>query len=141
MPELKMPNLNQLTVSGRLTQDPDVTSMASGQDRAYFRIAVNRSYRVGEEWKEETSFFSVVAWGHAATRAGENLSKGDPVIIEGRLRSYDPPAGDDGERRASVVEITAQRVVKLTSNGDSNGHSSEEDRTSFPPESTEYSDL
>jgi single-strand DNA-binding protein len=113
MSPLRMPQLNEVMVAGRLCSDPDISTTSGGTQRGYVRLAVNRSYRRNDEWEEETCFFSIVAWAGVAERL-EQLKKGSPVIVQGRLRSYDPPQDDDGTRKPSVVEITAQRIQHVT---------------------------
>ena len=98
MPTLRMPNINQVAVSGTLCQDADFRFMDDGAARLRSRVAVNRSYRDrNQEWQEETSYFDVVLRGRAAETLCEKLTKGTPVFITGRLQSlrfrddHDPP--------------------------------------------------
>ena len=61
MSTLRMPNINQVALSGRLVQDPELRFMDNGSARLRGHIAVNRSYRDrNKEWLEETSFFNIV---------------------------------------------------------------------------------
>ena len=67
MSTLRMPNINQVALSGRLVKDPDFQFLDKGSAPLRGRIAVNRSYRDrNDEWQEETSFFDVVLWQKAA---------------------------------------------------------------------------
>ena len=78
MSSLNMPNINQVTLSGRVVQDPDFRFVENGAARLSGRIAVNRSYRdPNEEWQEETSFFDIVLWQKAAEAFSQRLHKGD----------------------------------------------------------------
>ena len=120
MSPLRMPQLNEIIVAGRLTSDPEVSETTNGTQRGYCRIAVNRSFQRNGEWDEETSFFNVVAWAGTAERL-EKLKKGAPVVINGRLRSYDPGEDDEGNRRPTVVEITAQRIQHVSYDEDKTG--------------------
>ena len=62
-----MPNINQVSLSGRLVQDPDFQFLYNDSARLHGRITVNRSYRNrNDEWQEETSFFNIVPWQKAA---------------------------------------------------------------------------
>ena len=81
MSTLRMPNINQVALSGRLVQDPELRFMDNGSARLRGRIAVNRSYRDrNDEWQEETSFFDIVLWQKAAETFAERLHKGTPVL-------------------------------------------------------------
>src|SRR5690606_16317815 len=61
--------------------------------------------QVNGEWQEQTSFFNVVAWGTTGENAAATFTKGDRVIVVGRLeqRSWET---QDGEKR-SVIEVIA----------------------------------
>ena len=69
MSQLKMPNINQVALSGRLVQDPDFTLSETGMARLTARIAVNRTYRDrNDAWQEETSFFDIASWQKPQSR-------------------------------------------------------------------------
>ena len=98
-----------VTITGNLTDDPEVTFTPGGAAVCNFRLAVTPRIREGDTWKDgETSFFRVTAWGQLAEHVGDSLSKGDRVIVQGQLktRSWETP---EGEKR-SVVEVTAEEV-------------------------------
>jgi single-strand DNA-binding protein len=71
-------------------------------------VAVNRRYQQNGEWQEDTSFFDVVCWRDLADNVSESISKGDRIIVTGRLeqRSWET---QDGDKR-SKVEIVADEV-------------------------------
>ena len=88
MSQLKMPNINQVTLSGRLFQEPDFTLSKTVTARLTARIAVNRTYRDRNDvWQEETSFFDIVLWQKAAESFSQRLHKGTPIFASGRLHS------------------------------------------------------
>lgn len=101
---------NTVTLVGNLTRDPELRFTPSGQATSSFGLAVNRRWqdRQSGEWQEVTSFFNVVAWREMAENVSESLSKGDRVVVTGRLeqRSWET---EQGERR-SVVEVVADEV-------------------------------
>lgn len=103
-----MANLNRVYLLGNLTRDPELRYTPSGTAVASFGLAVNRRYRQGEEWKEETCFVDVVVFGRQAETVNEYLSKGRQALVEGRLtwRSWET---DEGTRR-SKHEVVAQNV-------------------------------
>lgn len=98
---------NHLTITGNLTRDPELRSTTRSQV-ANFSIAVNRRYRVEEEWHEEVSFFDCEAWGGTAERVGQSLQKGSPVFIDGRLKQ--DSWTDQNGRKQSRVRIVADRI-------------------------------
>jgi single-strand DNA-binding protein len=99
-------------ITGNLTDAPELRFTPNGAAVANFRVAVTARIRdIGDagRWKDgETSFFRVNAWRQLAENATESLSKGDRVIIVGRLkaRTWETP---EGERR-SVTEIEADEI-------------------------------
>jgi single-strand DNA-binding protein len=103
-----MANLNKVILMGNLTRDPELRYTPSGTPVANFGLAVSRRYTQGEERKEEVCFIDIVAFGRQAEVVGEYLSKGRPVLIEGRLqwRSWESP---DGQKR-SKHEVVAENV-------------------------------
>ncbi|MEA3475856.1 MAG: single-stranded DNA-binding protein [Candidatus Cloacimonadota bacterium] len=110
--KLNLPRINHVIVSGRLTRDVDLRYTPSGTPAANIGIASDRSYRDSDgNWQQETSFLRVVAWTRNAEWAAENLKKGSPVIIEGRIRARNWQDKDDKPR--TTVEIVASRIQKL----------------------------
>jgi single-strand DNA-binding protein len=107
-----MAGLNKVMVIGNLGADPEMRYMADGTALTSFRIASSRNYsgRDGER-KEETEWFSVVAWQKLAEQCSQFLQKGRRVYVEGRLRtrSWDTP---DGQRRYRT-EVVAEKVLFL----------------------------
>ena len=114
-----MANFNKVFLMGNLTRDPELRYTASGSPVASLGLAVNRKYRHGEEWKEETCFVDITVWGKLGETCSEYLSKGRPVFVEGRLnfRSWQT---EDGQKR-SKLEVVASNVQFLGRAGDNRG--------------------
>ncbi|MBP2651573.1 MAG: ssbA [Firmicutes bacterium] len=100
--------MNKVILVGRLAQDPEVRYTQSGKAVASFNIAVNRFSGQGQK---EADFIPIVAWEKLAEICGNNLTKGQRVLIEGRLqiRSYE---ANDGQKRR-VAEVIAQNMEFL----------------------------
>jgi single-strand DNA-binding protein len=100
--------MNKVILVGRLAQDPEVRYTQSGKAVASFTIAVNRFSGGGQK---EADFIPVVAWEKLAETCGNNLTKGQRVLVEGRLqiRSYET---NDGQKRR-VAEVVAQNIEFL----------------------------
>ena len=103
-----MANGNTITIIGNVTRDPELRYLTSGTALAQLGVAVNRRYQQNGEWQEDTSFFDVVCWRELADNVSESISKGDRIIVTGRLeqRSWET---QDGDKR-SKVEIVADEV-------------------------------
>jgi len=106
-----MASFNKVILMGNLTKDPEVRYAPNGTAVASFGLAVNRRYKQGEEMKEEVCFIDVVVFGKQAETSGQYLSKGQGVIIDGRLqqRRWDT---EDGQKR-SKHEVVAQSIQFL----------------------------
>jgi len=84
--------VNKVLLTGRLTRDPEMRSLASGKNVTTFTVASNEFIGGG---KEKAEYHPVVAWDRLAEIAGRYLGKGQQVAIEGRLqtRSWDDEKG------------------------------------------------
>lgn len=101
---------NTITISGNVTRDPELRYLNGGSPAAMFSIAVNRRWqnKSTQEWEEQVSFFDVCAYGSLAENVAESITKGNRVIVSGRLeqRSWEK----DGEKK-SKVEVVADEVA------------------------------
>jgi single-strand DNA-binding protein len=99
-----------VTLTGNLTDDPELKHTGNGNLVANFRLAVTARVRDGDSWRDgDTSFFRVNIWRQLAEHVTDSLAKGDRAVVIGRLksRSWETP---EGERR-SVVEVEADEVA------------------------------
>jgi single-strand DNA-binding protein len=94
---------NTLTLVGNMTRDPELTFIASGSALCKFSIADNQKKANGEE---VAHFFDCVAWSDLAENIAESFSKGQRVIVHGRLKQ-DRWENENGENRQKV-EITVE---------------------------------
>lgn len=101
--------LNNVTLAGNLTRDPEKRIVGNQQSVVNFGLAINRRYtsNTGER-KEEVTFIDVEAWGKTAELVDQYLSKGRNVLIEGRLK-LDQWEDQNGQKR-SRVRVVANRI-------------------------------
>lgn len=112
-------SFNQVILMGNLTRDPELRQIPSGQSVCSFSLALNRSYKGQDgEWKEATDFVDVVAWGALGERVAQYITKGRPVLVNGRLQSRSWE--QDGQKR-SKLEVIAQDVTFLGGRGGEGG--------------------
>ena len=100
---------NHTTIVGNLVDDPEIRFTNTGVAVANLRVAVTQRVQQDGQWRDgETSFFKVNVWRGQAEHLAESLSKGDRVMVTGRLRqrSWETP---EGEKR-SVTELEADEV-------------------------------
>lgn len=100
--------LNKVFLIGRLTRDPEIRFLPSGTQVTTFSIAVNRRFKVGDDWREETYYFDIETFGNLAERLGKQLNKGTQILIEGQLRQ-DRWETSSGEKR-SKIKVVADKV-------------------------------
>lgn len=99
--------MNSIVLVGRLTRDPELRYVPSGDPVANFAIAVERPYK-NAEGEREVDFIDIVAWRKLAENTAKYTGKGHLVGVRGRLqiRTYQ---GQDGQKR-KVAEIVADMV-------------------------------
>jgi len=105
---------------GNLTADPELRYTPNGTAVADLRMAVNREFSSKEgERKSETLFVDVVTWARTAENCSQYLSKGRPVMVEGRLK-LDTWENQQGEKR-SKIRVVAENVQFLGGKGQGTG--------------------
>jgi single-strand DNA-binding protein len=113
--ELKLPEINRVFLSGRLTRDPDHRYAADGTEVANLAIAFHRHYR-GRDGRlaEHTGYVTVVTYQRLAQVCVQYLKKGNAVVVEGRLqmREWTTPQGARRQR----LEIRGESVHFLEKN-------------------------
>ena len=98
-----------MTISGRLTRDPETRITQSGMAVVSFSVAVNeRKKDANGEWKDFPNYFDCTMFGKYAESVSKSLYKGVPVTVDGRLKQQ--TWEKDGQRR-SKVEIIANELV------------------------------
>ena len=107
-----MASLNKVMIIGNLGSEPEMRFTPNGNPVTSFRVATNRVYTTAEgERREETEWFTVVAWNKLAEQCNQFLTKGRLIYAEGRLhtRTWE---GQDGQKHYRT-EIIANRVTFL----------------------------
>ena len=108
--------LNRIILIGRLTRDPELRYVPSGQPVASFTLAVDRSF-ANQQGERQTDFIDIVAWRRLAEQVTQHLNKGRLVAVEGRLqiRSYETQDGQ--KRKAAEVVADAVRFLDRKTGG------------------------
>lgn len=100
-----MPSLNRVMLMGNLGRDPEVRYQPSGDAVASFSIATNETVKDGAEKKVVTEWHDCVIFGKRAEVLAEYVKKGDPLYVEGKLRSRKWKDKSGNERTAKEVVI------------------------------------
>ena len=131
MSQFSMIDVNRVTLTGRLTRDPELRYTGNGSPVTTLRIACSRKYRTrAGDTKEDTLFIDVVAWERTAEICAQYLGKGRPVYVEGRLQSRSWEK--DGQKR-NTIEMVADRVQFMDYVGDGGQTESTTSADDAPP--------
>lgn len=134
---------NTIVISGNLTRDLETRFTPSGTQVVHGGLAQNRRWKnAAGEQQESTNYFDFVIWGDVGAHATESLSKGDRVILSGRLEYRSWKADVDGqEQTRSKIELVvddigpslrwATATVAKVAKGEGNGAGA---RVTVPPE-------
>ena len=98
-----MASYNKVMLMGNLTRDPEVRYTPKGSAVADLGLAINRVYTTeNNERREEVTYVDVVLWSRLAELAGQYLSKGRAVFIEGRLQMDTWEDKQTGQKRSKI---------------------------------------
>jgi single-strand DNA-binding protein len=136
-----MASYNRVILVGNLTRDPELRYIPSGTAVTDIGLAVNdRRKNAQGEWVEETTFVDVTLWARQAEVASEYLSKGAPVLIEGRLKL---DTWEKEGKKQSKLRVVGERMQMLGARGQGGGgggpRAARGTGESGPPPEMEYS--
>lgn len=97
--------MNTVTIVGNITAQPELRYTPSGAAVANFTVAVNKRVKTEDEWTDELEgFFRCNVWRDQAENVA-NLSKGQRVVVVGRLKQRSWEAKDGSKRDAVEIEV------------------------------------
>jgi len=114
-----MASYNRVVLLGNLTRDVELRYIPSGTAVTDIGLAVNDRVKRNDQWVDEATFVDITLWGRTAEVASEYLSKGSPVLIEGRLK-FESWETQDGQKR-SKLKVVGERMQLLGSKGGGGG--------------------
>ena len=130
--------INNVTLVGRLTKDPDLRYTQSGTAVGQFTLAVNRNF-TNQQGDREADFINCVIWRKAAESFANYARKGTLIGLTGRIqtRNYDNQQG----QRVYVTEIVVENFQFLESKEvNDQRRSSKPDQATFDKQATEKPD-
>ena len=111
--------VNKAILVGNLGRDPEIRSTPSGQQVASFSLATNRKWRDRDgNRQEQTEWHDIVCWGRQAEVAGQYLTKGKQIYVEGRIQTRSWEDKQSGEKKYRT-EIVCDNFQMLGQRGDS----------------------
>lgn len=115
-----MASLNKVMLIGNLGKDPEVRYTAGGTAVASFSLATSEKFKGKDgNWEEKTEWHNITLWARLAEIAGEYLSKGKTVYIEGRLQTRKWTDKDGRDRY--TTEIVGEKMQMLSGKGEGGG--------------------
>lgn len=106
-----MASFNKVILLGNVTRDPELRYVSSGSAVTEIGLAVNgRRKGPNGDWIEETTFVDVTFWSRDAEIAGEYVTKGSPLLIEGRLKL---DTWEKDGKKNSKLRVVGERLVLL----------------------------
>ena len=129
-------SLNKVMLIGNLGKDPEVRYLPSGQAVANFSLATNEGFKDKDgTWKDRPEWHKIVFFGKLAEIAGQYLSKGKSVYIEGRIRTREWQ--DKEGQKKYTTEIVGWSMIMLGAKGEAQppdaGQDPGPDESSAPP--------
>jgi single-strand DNA-binding protein len=103
--------LNQVTLIGNVTRDPQIRYLQSGVAVCDIGLALNKRVKIGENWEERASFVDVTCWKQNAEYAGEYIGKGDRILVVGELTQ---DTWESDGKKNSKIKVTADTVKNLS---------------------------
>ncbi|MEY8209246.1 single-stranded DNA-binding protein [Corynebacterium sp. MNWGS58] len=101
---------HQITITGRITQDPRLRRVAGGNCVLDMRLASSRAVRDTEQesgWRDyDNLFIDVETWGQLAINAAMSLHKGYPVVVVGSLVTQEWEDAEDNRRSKTVLKAS-----------------------------------
>ena len=115
------PMVNKVILVGNLGRDPEVRSLPNGNPVASFSVATSRRWKDQQgNRQEQTEWHNDVCYGKQAEIAGQYLTKGKQVFVEGRIQTRSWDDKSTGEKKYKT-EIICDNFQMLGSRGDSGG--------------------
>lgn len=110
-----MASYNRVVLIGNVTRDIQLKYTPAGLAVTEVGLAMNdRRKNAQGEWVDEAVFVDVTLWGRTAEVAGEYLSKGSPLFVEGRLKL--DTWEKEGEKK-SKLRVVGERIQLIGSKG------------------------
>ena len=113
--------VNKVILVGNLGRDPELRTTTSGQPVANFSVATSRRWKDRDgNRQEQTEWHNVVCFGRQAEVAGQYLTRGKQIYVEGRLQTHSWDDKNTGEKKYRT-EVICDNFQMLGRKGDSGG--------------------
>ena len=126
-----MTNVNTVVVQGNLTKDASEGMRRGANDTAFgsFTIAVNKSVKDGDGWKDKPSYIRVKGFGRNYENSIKWMTKGSSVIVEGSLEQE--VWEKDGNKHSEII-IVADRIYPTYKKGEGGSNNNNQNSATTP---------
>ncbi len=104
---------NKVSLMGRLGVMPEFTKFDNGSQKTRFTLATSSAYKDKKgTWVEQTEWHTIIMWGKLAEKAAHELSKGQEIVLEGKItyQTFETKAGE--KRTATIIEAQDFLIVE-----------------------------
>lgn len=108
--------LNQIVMVGRLTADPEVTTLENDKEKSQITIAIPRNYK-NADGEYDTDFVDCILWDGVAKNTSMYCKKGDIVGVKGRIQTSNYETKDG--KNIKMTQVVAEKITFLPSNKNS----------------------
>jgi len=123
--EVAMRGVNKVILLGNVGKDPEVRYTQSGDAVCNFSLATNEKWKTRDgETKEATEWHRCTAWKRLAEVCGEYLHKGDPVYVEGAIKTKKWQGQDGADRYTTEIHVLTMQMLgsRKDRGGDTHGN-------------------
>jgi single-strand DNA-binding protein len=108
-----MASLNKVILIGNTGKDPEIRYMPNGKPVASFSIATSESWKdkaTGEK-KEVTEWHNCTAFDKLAEIIGQYVKKGQPLYVEGRIKTEKYTGKDGAEKYSTKIVVNEMKML------------------------------
>lgn len=101
--------INQATIFGNITRDPEMKALPSGQSVTSFSIATNKKYKDKDgNQQEQVQYHNIVCWGKTAENVAKYMTKGSSIYVQGELQTRSWEKDGQKHYRTEINAFTVQ---------------------------------
>lgn len=129
--------MNKVSLTGRITRDPELKKTPNGTSTVSFTLAVKRSRRV--EGQTDADFINCVVWGKQAETLNTYVKKGNMLGVTGRIqvRSYQNKSG----KMVYVTEVVVEEFEFLTPKNNGSTYENTSEHNQYTTDESNYEDV
>ena len=110
-----MSDTNYSIITGRITKDVHIEKTQSGIDVIRFTVASNRMKKPEEE-QAQADFIQCIAWKNTATYLARYASKGDKLLIEGKIQTSNYKGKDGNTVYDTKLVVNRFQILQRVNN-------------------------